>query len=326
MKENEDAVSPIVATLVLIVVAVVGAVAVGTIMGTFSSDVADKTSVGETGAASSAEILIGGSTTVQPVSEEIAKEYKKVSPGVEVAITGGGSGAGVNAVGMGTIDIGASSDLSKITAAQTAHPEWDLRETMVGGSGVVFVVSSELAVTANVTADQLKQFYENATSITGVPAVDAYHRAEASGTEETAAKFVTSNAKSDFDYITTRSTLKTANGNAGMLAAIQGDTDGLGFIDMGFAYPAAGGIASGITVLDINSYPTTSKDNIKDAAKGVVQGFTSSKYPNGLARGLYYITAGEPSILEKDYISFAASPSSLDAVHDAGVFHVLDLM
>ena len=35
MKENEHAVSPIVATLVLIVVAVVGAVAVGTIMGTF---------------------------------------------------------------------------------------------------------------------------------------------------------------------------------------------------------------------------------------------------------------------------------------------------
>ncbi|OPY43877.1 MAG: PBP superfamily domain protein [Methanoregulaceae archaeon PtaU1.Bin222] len=324
MKENEHAVSPIVATLVLIVVAVVGAVAVGTIMGTFSSDVSKKTSAGEAGSASSAEILIGGSTTVQPVAEAIAKEYKKVSPGVEVSVNGGGSGAGVNAVGMGTIDIGASSDLSKITTARTTHPEWDLRETMIGGSAVVFIVSDDVTVNGSVSDTELKAFYENGTPIANITATTAYHRAESSGTEETAANWV--RGKNSFDDIPSRDNLKTVSGNSGMLAAIQTDTVGLGFIDMGFAFPATGGVASGIKVLNITGYQPTTKDNIKDAAKGVVQGYTSTKYPKGLARGLYLITAGEPSILEKDFISFAAGPQSIDAVHAAGVFHVLDLM
>lgn len=324
MKENEHAVSPIVATLVLIVVAVVGAVAVGTIMGTFSSDVAEDTSAAEVGAASSTELLIAGSTTVQPVSEEIKIAYEAVSPGVKVSVQGGGSGAGVNSVGMGLVDIGSSSDYAKIETAKSAHPEWDLRETQVGGSGVVFITSDELSC-SDVTATDLKTFYETGVAGTNLTsAIDAYHRAEASGTEETAAKWV--RQKSDFDDITANTHLKSATGNAGILAAVQGSANAVGFVDMGFVWDSTGTQASGIDVLNIVGYTTTSKDTIKDAAKGVIQGYTSTKYPNGLARGLYYITQGEPSIIEKDFINFAAGPGSLDAVHDAGVFHILDLM
>ncbi len=42
MIKNNEAVSPIVATLVLIVVAIVGAAAVGLLMGSFSNNVADQ--------------------------------------------------------------------------------------------------------------------------------------------------------------------------------------------------------------------------------------------------------------------------------------------
>jgi phosphate transport system substrate-binding protein len=325
-KENESAVSPIVATLVLIVVAVVGAVAVGTIMGTFSSDVAEKTSVGETGAAASAELLIGGSTTVQPVSEEIEKAYKKVSPGVEVAVTGGGSGAGVNAVGMGTIDIGSSSDLTKITSAKSAHPEWDLRETQIGGSGVVFIVSEPIAVAGNVTKAALTDLYQNGNVPANLPGItQIYQRAESSGTEETAAEYLGGPSKS-FDTWTAGGKSYSAVGNSGVLAAVKASSTAIGFVDMGFAYDTAGNEVAGIDVVSIDGYPDTKKDHIKDAAKNKLAGTTSSKYPVELARGLYYITAGEPSILEKDFIAFAASPASIDAVHAAGVFHVLDLM
>ena len=64
---NHDmAVSPIVATLVLIVVAVIGAVAVGTIMGTFSSDVSKQANAGQAASASQTQVLVAGSTTLQP--------------------------------------------------------------------------------------------------------------------------------------------------------------------------------------------------------------------------------------------------------------------
>ena len=66
--DNQAAVSPIVATLVLIVVAVVGAVAVGSIMGTFSSSVSKQANTGNAASASQTEILIAGSTTVYPAS------------------------------------------------------------------------------------------------------------------------------------------------------------------------------------------------------------------------------------------------------------------
>ncbi|MGB7993106.1 hypothetical protein, partial [Methanoregula sp.] len=58
---NEVAVSPIVATLVLIVVAVIGAVAVGTIMGTFSTSVQKQANAQQAASASQTEILVDGS-------------------------------------------------------------------------------------------------------------------------------------------------------------------------------------------------------------------------------------------------------------------------
>ncbi|MDK2863626.1 MAG: phosphate transport system substrate-binding protein, partial [Methanomicrobiaceae archaeon] len=109
LKMNENAVSPIVATLVLIVVAVIGAVAVGTIMGTFSSDVSEQVNTGDVSGSSSMEILIAGSTTVQPASELLAEAYMAKKPGVKISVQGGGSGAGVTSVGMGIVDIGSAS-------------------------------------------------------------------------------------------------------------------------------------------------------------------------------------------------------------------------
>ena len=72
-KMNNMAVSPIVATLVLIVVAVVGAVAVGTIMGTFPPRYRSRRAPAQASSASQTELLTAGSTTVYPASLQIAK-------------------------------------------------------------------------------------------------------------------------------------------------------------------------------------------------------------------------------------------------------------
>src|SRR5271157_5696277 len=105
---NEMAVSPIVATLVLIVVAVIGAVAVGTIMGTFSSDVSKQANANGAGAASQTEIVVAGSTTVDPITQLAAKAYTAKNPGIKITSQAMGSGAGVAAVGNGVADIGAA--------------------------------------------------------------------------------------------------------------------------------------------------------------------------------------------------------------------------
>src|SRR5208337_557432 len=113
---NEMAVSPIVATLVLIVVAVIGAVAVGTIMGTFSTSVSKNVNSNQANSASQTEILVAGSTTIDPITQAAAKVYSATNPGVKITSQAIASGAGIQAVGNGVADIGATSD--GVSAAQ----------------------------------------------------------------------------------------------------------------------------------------------------------------------------------------------------------------
>jgi phosphate transport system substrate-binding protein len=150
---NEDAVSPIVATLVLIVVAVVGAVAVGTIMGTFSGDVSEQANAGDVAGASASEIVIAGSTTVQPASEKLAETFMAAHPGVKITVQAGGSGAGIAAANNGLVDIGSAS---KAVDTDVDYP--DLTCYTIGGSGVVVIGGSAVTET-NVTAQDLYDAY-----------------------------------------------------------------------------------------------------------------------------------------------------------------------
>ncbi|MFW6056957.1 MAG: substrate-binding domain-containing protein, partial [Chloroflexota bacterium] len=54
-------------------------------------------------------VTIGGSSTVQPLTEAWADEYMDANPDVEISVQGGGSSAGVKGAIDGTLDIGAAS-------------------------------------------------------------------------------------------------------------------------------------------------------------------------------------------------------------------------
>jgi phosphate transport system substrate-binding protein len=106
---NDVGVSPIVATLVLVVVAIAGAAAVGTIMGSFSSDVSDSTSVGDITGTASTELLIAGSDTVYLVSVPLAEAYMDEHHGIKITVQGGHSLAGIASTELDIIDIGSAS-------------------------------------------------------------------------------------------------------------------------------------------------------------------------------------------------------------------------
>ncbi len=119
MIKNNEAVSPIVATLVLIVVAIVGAAAVGLLMGSFSNNVADQANSGDVAGSASNTILIAGSTTLYPANVILAQDYSAAHQGVKVTVQEGGSDAGIVAAGNQVADIGASS---KYPDASTSRP------------------------------------------------------------------------------------------------------------------------------------------------------------------------------------------------------------
>ena len=308
LKMNENAVSPIVATLVLIVVAVIGAVAVGTIVGAFSLDVSEQVNTGDISDSFSTEILIAGSTTVQPASELLAEAYMAKKPGVKISVQGGGSGAGVTSVGMGIVDIGSASRAVK-DAELANYP--NLQTHQIGGSAVVLICSDDLSL-ENVTTDNITEAYKDFTFTNATSHMDGVHkvyaRAESSGTQDTFLEWLKIKEDEVHENVT------RATGNAGVLAAVAGANDAIGFVDFGYAEGAAG-----IEIVDLaDPYGQATSDTILDALSG------EDTYPNGLTRPLNYITNGNPSAIVKDYINFARSPEAVDLFHEAGMFSIIE--
>ncbi len=320
MWEDTKAVSPIVATLVLVVVAITGAAAVGTIMGTFSSDVSDQSNTGELADASSTEILIAGSTTVQPVSELIAEAYMDDNSGVKITVQGGGSGAGVSSAGLDIVDIGAASRAMK-TEEEEDYP--DMEVYPIGGSAVVLIAHKDATVINNATVKRSELItaytgsaftFANASGVTKV-----FQRADASGTEDTFTDWL---GKIDIP-----DSIGGEIGNAGVLAKVKSTAGSMGFVDYGFAASDDGVQILGI-VDDGRSeliYANHSIDS--DCLKDAIKDEDNTKYPTGkkngikgLTRPLNYMTDGVPVPMVQAFITFAQSPGAIPYFTECGYF------
>jgi len=333
---NDMAVSPIVATLVLIVVAVIGAVAVGTIMGTFSSDVSKKASADQAGSASQTEILIAGSTTVQPASEQIAKDYMSNNPGIKVTVQGGGSGAGWTSTLNSIVDIGAMSEDYKANPTKYVVPTGTtINQYKIGGSGIVIITNADSPAntTANITKADLKSIYSTTsaalpTNITAGTTVVT--RADASGTADTFFKYIGYSSGQQTPAAMTGAYVYQATGNEGVISEVSSTAKSIGFADMGYVFSSSttSGYVSGIQIvgLEDNGFQgVVTKAQIKTGCKDYLNNGKVSTGDYPLVRGLYYITNGEPSAVVKNYIQFAQSPGAQADFAAAGMFSNADL-
>jgi phosphate transport system substrate-binding protein len=88
-------------------------------------------------------IRSGGSTTVLPVVSKAAARYNAIHPGVQVTVSGGGSGVGIQGVGSGLLDIGLASREVTPQEHKKFH-ERGLQVHVIGRDAVACVVSSEI--------------------------------------------------------------------------------------------------------------------------------------------------------------------------------------
>ncbi|WP_407282344.1 substrate-binding domain-containing protein [Methanolobus sp. WCC1] len=315
---DEAGVSPIVATLVLVVVAIAGAAAVGTIMGSFSSDVSDSASAGDAMAASSTTLRLAGSTTVTPVAELIAEAYME-DRDINVDVQEGGSDAGISGALNDLIDIGmASKDVTKAD-----YP--DIETHTIGYSAVVVIANNaNINESNNVTLTDLRFMYENASAgkITlATPSAGSqlaiagsgteftlFQRSDASGTEETFAKALGGEYYNDKDV--DDSSAIGASGNQGVYDKVAGTANSIGFVDYGFAKGS-----TEVTIIAIDNFGPVTESDIK----GVLRG-DDTLYEEDLTRPLNFLTNGEPSSLESDFIDFAMSPGSIPYFTECGYY------
>lgn len=105
----------------------------------------------------SGKLVIAGSTSVSPIMEMLADEYKKLNPNVTIEIQQTGSGAGITSAIEGVCDFGMSSrDLKESEAAE-------LTKTQIAIDGIAVILNKENPID-DISSEQVKNIYLGQTT------------------------------------------------------------------------------------------------------------------------------------------------------------------
>ena len=247
------------------------------------------------GTASAESIVIKGSTTVLPVAQAALEAYMKANPGVNISLSGGGSGEGIKALIDKSADIANSSREIKGNEVELAKSKGvNPVETIVAVDAIVPIVNPRNKV-ANLSIDQLSQIYQG--KITNWKEVGGDNlqivvvsRDSSSGTFEAWSEMVLHKAK-----VAPRAQMQASNG--AIVQVVSKNRYAIGYIGLGY-------INRAVKPLTVNGVQATAKTAI------------SKEFP--VARPLYMYTNGQPAGETAKFIQFILSPAGQSLVAKAG--------
>ena len=239
-----EAVSPVVATLLLVLVAAGAAIGFGVFLNGFQK----KTQSNVSSDAPSETIHIGGSSTVFEMTKKIIPAWNAAHPTIAIDSQEGGSGVGKQAICQGLVDIGASS--SAVAASGSAGQDLatcpdlnrdgvkdagkDLVQTVIAYDAVVMATSSATMAAdcpantvINLTPANIKELYE----VNG-----AHQAANAAANPELSAPTATINGNPAYAWkdLNTGSVATPAHACTGTSAVTLGERSDQGGTEDGF--------------------------------------------------------------------------------------------
>ncbi|HEU5145529.1 MAG TPA: PstS family phosphate ABC transporter substrate-binding protein [Chryseosolibacter sp.] len=118
---------------------------------------------GETASNLQGEVKVDGSSTVYPITEAVAEEFRIEQPDVKVTVGVSGTGGGFNKFGRGEIDINnASRPIKEQEAAECEKNNIGFVELKVAFDGLVVVVNKENTWVNEISVEDLKKIWEPA--------------------------------------------------------------------------------------------------------------------------------------------------------------------
>jgi phosphate transport system substrate-binding protein len=240
-------------------------------------------------------IVIKGSTTVLPIAQAALEAYMKAHPGVNISLSGGGSGDGIKAM------------IDKSTDIATSSREIKAKEVELAKSRGVNPVAHAVAIDAltpivhprnrinGLTIDQLSQIYQgkikNWKEVGGDDLqIVVVSRDSSSGTFESWGQLVLNNAK-----VTPKAQLQASSG--AVVQAVSKNRYAISYVGIGY-------VNKSVKTLTVNS--------VQASAKTALAG----EYP--IARPLYMYTNGQPTGEVARFIKFVLSAAGQKIVAREG--------
>jgi phosphate transport system substrate-binding protein len=254
-------------------------------------------------------IQVKGSDTMVNVAQAWAEEYKKAEPGVDIEVSGGGSGVGLAALARGTIDIATASRNMKPEEIDQAKRNTGKvpKEFIVGYDGLAVYVNKDNPLNV-ITFEQLAQVFAEGGSIirmsqlgVTIPGVTddtivRVSRQSSSGTYEFFREHVLN--KKDFKLGS-----RDMSGSKEVVELVGTTKTAIGYSGMGYATPAVKMLKVARKAGEPGVAPT-------------VENTLSKAYP--LARSLQVYTLGEPEGAVRKYIEWMLSDAGEKILQDNG--------
>lgn len=233
------------------------------------------------------KISIVGSTSVQPLAQELADKYNESNSQIKIDIQGVGSTAGVKAVNDGTCDIGTSSRELK-----EDEKAWNLTQTVIALDGIAVVINPNNKV-EDLTIDQISQIYKgeikNWSELGGDnKEIIVVNREAGSGTLGAFQEIMKLEKKEgDKTVSLVVNDALVANGNGAVMANVAGKDNAIGYMSMG--------------MVDQTKIKKVKIDGIEATEANTKAG----KYP--ISRPFLMLTKSNANKETKDFIDFILS-------------------
>ena len=247
-------------------------------------------------------VVIKGSTTVLPVVQGTLEAFMKANPGVQMSLSGGGSGEGIKALIDKTTDIATSSREIKSKEIELAKSKGINPVAHVVAYDAIIPVVHPKNKVSNLTIDQLSQIYQgNITNWKEIGGDDlkivVISRDSSSGTFESWDHFVMKKAK-----VTPRAQMLASNG--ALVTAVSKNRYAIAYLGIGY-------VNKSVKPLQVNGVTAS------------IQTAMSKEYP--FSRELYMYTNGEPQGQTAKYISFVKSADGQKIVAREGFVPLADV-
>jgi phosphate transport system substrate-binding protein len=257
-------------------------------------------------------IQIKGSDSEVNLVQRLAEVFMKKQPGVNIAVTGGGSGTGIAALINKQTDIANSSrDLSPKEEDSAKQKGIQPFRVVFATDGISVIVHPENPV-QKLTLEQLGKIFKGEITdwkeVGGKGGkISLYGRQSNSGTFVFFREFV---VKADYSPH-----MKSMNGNAQIAEGIKKDREGIGYVAVGYVVNQKGEVMSGIKILNV------SKEGQSEAfSPAVMDNVMTGKYP--ISRPLNQYLNGKPTGKLLDFIKFEISEEGQKIVRQEGFFPV----